>query len=295
MAFVAVCTIIRLALYPFLRKTPVHQRSGGYATGRVFNEFLDAVIYAGVFVFLLIRPFAVQAFLIPSASMNDTLLEGDFIVANKAIYRYSDPKVGDIIVFKPPVHATSKDQQDDNGEVKVDFIKRCQGIGGDLVEIKDGLLYRNHQLASEPYLALRNRKMSYDWRLVQYHGVKKEWEGKYIPVITEPDTGGSGPNYLLRNGGIAKPFGVGVRSMSGNNPWVEDWKNSEELTDEDKQVMEELRTLPSAPVPAGYVLMMGDNRQNSFDGRAWGLIPRDQVIGRSECIWFPFSRWRITR
>ena len=41
--------------------------------------------------------------------------------------------------------------------------------------------------------------------------------------------------------------------------------------------------------------MMGDNRNESFDGRAWGLVPRDNVIGRSEFIWLPFSRWRITR
>lgn len=80
------CTVIRVALAPYLAKVPRHLRSGAYSAARFSNEFLDAVIYAGVFVFLVIRPFCVQAFRIPSESMVDTLLINDFIVANKAIY-----------------------------------------------------------------------------------------------------------------------------------------------------------------------------------------------------------------
>src|SRR5262249_3941137 len=104
---------------------------------------LDAIIYAGVFVFMLIRPFLLQAFLIPSGSMIPTLLENDFIVANKTIYRYSDPQRGDIVVFRPPAFAALPDQLDSNHEPKVDFIKRCTGIPGDLIEIHDGNLYRD--------------------------------------------------------------------------------------------------------------------------------------------------------
>ena len=296
-AFVAICTVIRLALYPFLKKTPSHLRSGGYVAGRIADEFLDAVIYAGVFVFLLIRPFAVQAFLIPSASMTDTLLINDFIVANKAIYRYSEPKIGDIIVFKPPVYATKKDQQDENGEVKVDFIKRCVGLPGDKVEVKNGELYRNDKKAPEPFLADRNKHMNFDWKLVEYHGVKKEWEGRYIPVIMT-DEPGSGPNYNIGTG-ISKEYAVGAipEDASTDEAWVNsgDWKRSDQLSTEEQTVLTELRNLPAAKVPKGYVLMMGDNRNESFDGRAWGLVPRDNVIGRSEFIWLPFSRWRITR
>src|SRR5580658_5543171 len=92
---VAVLTVVRLALVPYLRNVPRHKRFFGYASGRFLNEVLDAVIYAGVFVFMIIRPFAIQAFLIPSGSMWPTLYVNDFIVANKAIYRYSDPKDGD--------------------------------------------------------------------------------------------------------------------------------------------------------------------------------------------------------
>jgi len=291
--FVAVCTVIRLALYPVLKNTAQHLRSGGYGIARFFNEFLDAIVYAGVFVFLLIRPFAVQAFLIPSESMIDTLLVNDFIVANKAIYRYSDPKVGDIVVFKPPVWATNRDQRDEKGEVKVDFIKRCQGTPGQVIEVRGGKLYRNGRVVNEPYL--KDPVMLFDWKLVKYTGVRKEWEGRYIPVVIDSSLG-SGPNYNVS--GISKQFGVGLNiDPKSSSAWVDygEWKQRNELTTEEQTVLDELQSLPPAPVPDGYYLMFGDNRNGSFDSRGWGLVPRENIIGRSEFIWFPFSRWQKTK
>lgn len=289
-AFVAICSVIRLAIYPFLKNTSPHLRTGGYSVARFFNEFLDAIIYAGVFVFLLIRPFAVQAFLIPSESMTNTLLVNDFIVANKAIYRYSAPKVRDIVVFKPPVIATSKDQRDANGEVKVDFIKRCQGVAGDVVEVREGKLYRNGLPAAEPYL--KDADMDFDWKLVKYTGVRKEWEGRYIPVVMGRSLG-SVPNF---NVGIAKPFAVGAADDDDSNfAWVNRWKDRSELTSEEQTVLEELTKLPPVAVPPGYFLMFGDNRNGSFDSRGWGIVQGENVIGRSEFIWLPFSRWRKTQ
>ena len=290
--FVVVCSVIRLAIHPFLTRTAQHLRTGSYGFARFLNEFLDAIIYAGVFVFLIIRPFAVQAFLIPTTSMIDTLLVNDFIVANKAIYRYSDPKVGDIVVFKPPVWATSLDQRDQNGEVKVDFIKRCQGTPGDVVEVRDGRLYRNGKLVEEPYL--KDSLMSFDWKLVKYTGVRMEWEGKYIPVILDGGLG-SGPNYNVS--GLAKPFSVGAEDAE--NPHSDSlgyfWKSRSDLSTEEQTLLAELEDLPPAAVPPGHFLMFGDNRNGSFDSRGWGLVPRENIIGRSELIWLPFNRWQRTR
>ena len=291
--FVAICTVIRLAIYPFLKNTAVHMRTGGYSVARFFNEFLDAIIYAGVFVFLLIRPFAVQAFLIPSESMINTLLVNDFIVANKAIYRYSDPKVKDIVVFKPPAWATNKDQRDGSGEVKVDFIKRCQGTPGQVIEVRGGKMYRDGKVVDEPYL--KDQTMNFDWKLVKYTGTRKEWEGQYIPVVIDESLG-SGPNYNVS--GISKKFAVGV-NIDPTSPaaWVEysEWKQRNELTTEEQAVLDELQALPPAPVPPGFYLMFGDNRNGSFDSRGWGLVPRENVIGRSEFIWLPISRWQRTK
>ncbi len=298
--FVVICSIIRLALYPYLTKTVPHLRTGLYTAAKILNESLDAIIYAGVFVFMLIRPFLVQAFLIPSGSMIPTLLENDFIVANKAIYRYTDPQRLDIIVFRPPAYATTPDQRDEKGEPKVDFIKRCTGIPGDLIEIHDGNLFRDGNQETDVHKHFTNGSINDlnqvsstgympNFKIVRYAGPSyKDWQGKYIPVVTDPHGPGL-PNY--ETNGISSEYAVGDEPTKSCFP---SWSHRP-LTDSEQKVAEYLRDAPAERIPKGYYLMMGDNRDGSFDGRAWGLVPRDDIIGRSEAIWLPFNRWRITR
>ena len=261
-------TIFRWVLHPVAikRKTPV------VVGFRLFSEVMDALIYAGVLVFFIVRPFILQAYDIPSGSMVPTLLVNDYIVANKAIYRYQDPKVGEIVVFQPPKEATRSFERDDEGEVNVDFIKRCIGVPGDLIEFRGDVLYRNGKTVSEPFrhlmtedppgqdftyremradeLAIHQKE---DFKLVQH-------QGRIWPVLTIDDS-------------------VNDTEMTAGDFRVTD-----------PSVMKELRDLPAQRVPRGYYLMLGDNRLHSFDGRAWGLVPRSSIVGRAEAIWLPFPR-----
>lgn len=289
--FVAACTVARLIIFPLLSRTLPHLRTGGHRFARILNEALDALIYAGVVVFMVIRPFGIQAFTIPSGSMLDTLLVSDYIVANKAVYRYSAPIAGDIVVFRPPAHACTSEQIDTDGQPKVDFIKRCIGAPGDVVEIRAGNLYRNGKPLNEPY---RRGGNSNDFKLVRYEGSYAPWRGKYIPVLTDYD---GQPNFEVN--GISKAFAVGVADdgfLGGGEPFVPPggWKAIEALTPDEKRVIQELSEAPPTAIPPRHYLLMGDNREDSFDGRAWGLVPEEDVIGRSEFIWLPISRWRAT-
>lgn len=291
--FVVSLTVVRICLYPFLKKVRVHERGVGYGLARFMNEMLDAFIYAGVFVFMLIRPFGVQAFLIPSGSMWPTLYVNDFIVANKAIYRYSNPKVNDVVVFRPPPTAQiTPDQLDAQGEMKVDFIKRCIGTPGDLIEMKKGALYRNGQKIEEPYKAysecidkipqpdcqefrslsesVKNQLTMPSFKLVKY-------KDHIIPLnFTDSDANAAGPRKDNYTG--FDPYHVADKFV---------------ISDPDEQIKAE--ALPAEKVPPGFYLMMGDNRNNSFDGRGWGLVPRDQIIGRAELVWWPITRMHLTR
>lgn len=252
---VTALTVLRFALAPYLAKTPIHKRSGGFAIGRFFNEFSDAIIYAAVVVFMLVRPFAVQTFTIPTGSMEDTLLVNDFVVLDKSIYRRSDPKVGDIVVFKAPPASRRA------GEGELDFIKRCQGVPGDVVEIKDGILYRNGERVDEKYVKFATgwNRMVRDFKIV-------EKDGKFIPVYIE--------------GGIA----------NGNSTFT-----ASEFVAQTFEESQELLRLPAAKIPPNHYLFMGDNREGSYDGRSWGLVHRDAIIGKSWVIWWPMSRWRVTQ
>jgi signal peptidase I len=112
-------------------------------------EYVDSGM-AAILLAFVIRTFAVQAFKIPSGSMENTLLIGDHLLVNKFIYgtrlpgsdsallKVRDPRHGDVIVFKYPEDPSR------------DFIKRCVGVPGDVVEVKDKRVYVNGHLQAEP-------------------------------------------------------------------------------------------------------------------------------------------------
>ncbi|MCP5027170.1 MAG: signal peptidase I [Actinomycetia bacterium] len=103
-----------------------------------------AVLGGAFIVALVIKTFLLQAFFIPSASMESTLIKDDRILVNKLSYRLHDINHGDIVVFeRPPAEPAS--------EVK-DLIKRVVGVAGDTIEARNGTLFLNGQLVIEPYL-----------------------------------------------------------------------------------------------------------------------------------------------
>jgi signal peptidase I len=103
-------------------------------------------------LFLLIRTFLVEAFRIPTASMERTLLVGDFLLVNKAVYgaqvpgtgaklpAFDAPRFGDIVVFTPP-HEPDKN-----------YVKRLVGLPGDTLAMRDKVLYRNGAALTERYV-----------------------------------------------------------------------------------------------------------------------------------------------
>jgi signal peptidase I len=127
-----------------------HPRVGTRRKSRL-REFIGSLAVALV-LFLVIRTFLLQAFRIPSASMEDTLLIGDFLFINKIEYGAKIPftpwrlpglrdvGAGDVIVFRFP----------GTGE-KRDFIKRCVAVAGQTVEMRSARLYVDGQLVDEPH------------------------------------------------------------------------------------------------------------------------------------------------
>ena len=90
-------------------------------------------------VALLVRTYVAEPFIIPSASMSDTLKVGDRLVGEKITYRTSDPQVGDIVTFTDPERSD------------VTLIKRVIAVGGQTVDLRDGVVYVDGQALDEPY------------------------------------------------------------------------------------------------------------------------------------------------
>ena len=123
-------------------------------------ELLDSFLIAVLLVFCILRPFVIQAFYIPSGSMEPTLVENDRILVSKFIYYFKQPKVGDIVVFDAPPQAL-------DGQPKKDFIKRVVGTPGDAIAVKNQSLYRNGVAVQEPYI---NGEPEYTWPDDAYEG-----------------------------------------------------------------------------------------------------------------------------
>ena len=117
----------------------------------VFREYAEALGWALVLA-LIIRTLLLQAFTIPSSSMEKTLLVGDYLLVSKFSYgvkvpftdkflvEFDGPEIGDIIVFRYPV-----DPRDD-------YVKRVVGLPGDVMEMRDKQLYRNGEPVRESYI-----------------------------------------------------------------------------------------------------------------------------------------------
>lgn len=130
----------------------------------LLREYGEALIVA-LFVAIVIRTLFFQPFTIPSGSMLETIQIGDYLLVNKMaygmknpltdsdwIYEGDDPRHGDIIVFKYPE------------DPKIDYIKRVVGVPGDVIEIRNKLLYRNGVAVQEPYVQHRDPNTFLDER-----------------------------------------------------------------------------------------------------------------------------------
>ncbi|RYZ77720.1 MAG: signal peptidase I [Proteobacteria bacterium] len=120
----------------------------------------------------LIWPLPVRAYYIPAGSMEDTLRVNDRLIADIAVYRFREPKNGEIVVFKAPQAALTN--QKIPGDV--DFIKRVIGTPGQTVEIKKGKLFVNGKAVTEPY-AKWDAPYFYDLKIVAGKVYSREYSG----------------------------------------------------------------------------------------------------------------------
>lgn len=262
----------------------------GTGWAKSIGELAESLAVAMALVFLLIRPFLVQAFFIPSESMVPTLKIRDRILVNKLVFRFKEPKLGDVVVFKAPVEANQP-----GDTTPKDFIKRVIGVPGDLVRITPGYVmvgqyqYNHAELRSRlgryaPDGEDAKVKLTDDHVLVGGQSVTKAEIAaamgdptavvKVVPgkvyingkAITEP--------YIAEDPDAPYPV-VGARA------------------DQEYVVMKDGE--PQMKIPEGRLLVMGDNRNDSNDARFWGLLDRKRVLGKAMFIFFPFNRIRWVR
>lgn len=201
-------------------------------------------------LFVVIRTFVMQAFTIPSGSMEGTLLIGDYLMANNAIYgtqipftpvrtpAFREPGHGDVAVFRPTYN-----------EPVIDVVKRVIGEPGDTIQMIDQKVYRNGQLLDEPYI----RSNDFPDEPIAETG------REVLGLPPEIDPSRYGYFWHLE----ALPDNADRESY---HPTRDNWG--------------------PLIVPDGRYLLLGDNRDQSLDSRYMGFIPRDQIRGKATFIYF---------
>ncbi|HEV2018687.1 MAG TPA: signal peptidase I [Gemmatimonadaceae bacterium] len=223
---------------------PVSQQSRAKNLWENFKSIVGALA-----IFLLLRAFLVEAYRIPSGSMIPTLLVGDWLFVNKAIFgahvpfthtslpAYREPRRGDVVVFVSPYQA---DEDSAGRDPTPTLVKRLVGTPGDTLFMRNGVLYVN--------------------------GIAQR-QGYGIATQIDPAMASSVDplfNWQKKVGLKSSRFGAAPAQPSHDNwgPLV---------------------------VLAHRLFMMGDSRYNSKDSRYWGFVPRENVRGKPLFVYYSYN------
>jgi signal peptidase I len=212
-------------------------------------EWARSVVIA-LALFFVVRAVFIEAFKIPTGSMEGTLLVGDFLLVNKLVYgaelpftsvklpALRNPQRGDVIVFAWPRDRTKN------------FVKRIVGVPGDTLEMRHGNLIRNGVYQKEPYVLHTSPGMDVS-------DEEFNWQRAYLLGASARSSSRS-------------PLSVGTLEASTRyHPTRNNWG-------------------PLVVSPRNY-FVLGDNRDNSLDSRYWGLVADSLVRGQPLVVYYSYN------
>lgn len=206
---------------------------------------------------LVLRSFLYEPFQIPSGSMMPTLLNGDFILVNKYNYGLRDP------VARNKFLEVGLPEQGDvvvfkyPQEPQIDYIKRVIGLPGDRV------IYRNKSLYIKKACLPSDKECPSYEQVIQNFEAKGEYKDGQFDLTRYTAEMPNKTHEILVNNNIM--------------PRTQHYFN-QQGTQRDEFV-----------VPEGHYFVMGDNRDNSLDGRFWGFVPEENLVGEAVAIWMSFD------
>lgn len=248
------------------------------------------LLFLMAFIFIIfIKSFLIEASQIPSSSMENTLLIGDYIIVNKIAYNLStpatipltnitiprlklfnisEPKRNDVIVFQFPGYPWELSSAENKY-----FIKRVIGLPGDTVQIIKGKVFINNRLIEQPINALLGEPTTQS----------ELPDNRIFP---------KGKNWNKDNyGPIIVPYRGFKVNLSYKN--ISDWEifidrefNSTAVSDEGTFISINGVPKKSYTFKKNYYFVLGDNREYSIDSRYWGFVPDNLIIGKAAFIYW---------
>ncbi len=232
----------------------------------IFREYFESFTVTLVMA-IFGMTFILQAVTVPTGSMQNTILIGDYLLVNKFIFSpggnplpflpMREIERGDIIVFKYPGNKLHPESDRAHGAsatpYQVNYVKRVIGLPGETVEFKNDQVFINGELLPEHRVVgeADDNISALDTREVE----EQKPEEKYSVYYDERTLKAAQAGRLPKQPGYE--FGVEGKRMQ---------------------------------VPENSFFVMGDSRDNSEDSRFWGFVPRDLIIGRAMFVYWSCDR-----
>ena len=230
----------------------------------VFREYFESLVVTFVMA-LFGMTFILQAVTVPTGSMQNTILIGDYLLVNKFIFNpggnplpflpMREIQRGDIIVFKYPGNEVKPETDRERGLVKyqINYVKRVIGLPGETVEFRNNQVFINGQLLPEHRIIgdTKVRDAALETREFEPRKPEDKWDVYYNEDTMKAVQQGFRLPTRYYN------FGVEGKPMV---------------------------------VPPNSFFCMGDSRDESDDSRGWGFVPRELIIGRAMFVYWSCDR-----
>ena len=246
-------------------------------------------LVGAIIVVMIINGLLIASFVVPTGSMENTVMTGDFLFVNKFVYGPSTPQVIPFLNIPLPYLRFPGVKEPEKGDVIVFiypgglnelkpkefqyYLKRCVGVGGDTLQVVNGVLYVNSQIFPDP-------------EFINYEPAALGTENN--PTFPRHIHGWTANNYgplvIPKTGDTIK---LTVENLAGWDIFIQ--REGHKIEENLGKILIDGKEANFYVVERDYVFGMGDHRNHSEDSRSWGFIPVENVVGTPLMVYWSWN------